>query len=186
MISIIQYCIAMRLDMMICMHAFTVVSLINFSTYTTDMRIIINTFVYLEVLFICSRHNLESIFTIHTLHVYYTVLCQQLPRLTTLFALCAMSLLYQHLFCMELSSCLYLGSRVVWYGFWAYLSRTSKFSFLLSLATQATSPCVAESKAVASLKMVMQGLQTLPFCRTVLTGQINVRVAKGETLKYYT
>ena len=51
-----------------------------------------------------------------------------------------------------------LGSRVVSYGFWAYLSRASKFSFLLSSATQATSPCVADSKAVASLKMVMQGL----------------------------
>ena len=30
--------------------------------------------------------------------------------------------------------------------------------------TQATSPCVAESKAVASLKMVMQGLQTAGLC----------------------
>ena len=29
--------------------------------------------------------------------------------------------------------------------------------------TQATSPCVTESKAVASLKMVMQGLQNL-YC----------------------
>ena len=47
----------------------------------------------------------------------------------------------------------------------AYLSRASKFSFLLSSATQATSPCVAESKAVASLEMVMQGLQTLATVR---------------------
>ena len=54
-------------------------------------------------------------------------------------------------------------------------------NFLLTLlATQATSPCVAESKAVASLKMVMQGLQTLPFCWTVLTGQINVCAAKND------
>ena len=29
--------------------------------------------------------------------------------------------------------------------------------------TQATSPCVTESKVVGSLQMVMQGLQTLPF-----------------------
>ena len=65
---------------------------------------------------------------------------------------------------------LYSGSRVVSYGFWTYLSRASKFSFLLSSATQATSPCVTGSKAVASLKMVMQGLQTLRFGWTVLTG----------------
>ena len=58
---------------------------------------------------------------------------------------------------------LYSGSRVVSYGFRAYLSRAPKFSFLLSSATQATSPCVAELKAVASLEMVMQGLQTLRF-----------------------
>ena len=40
---------------------------------------------------------------------------------------------------------------------------------LLSSATHATSPCITESKAVASLKIVMQRLQTLPFCWTVLT-----------------
>ena len=65
---------------------------------------------------------------------------------------------------------LYSGSKVVSYGFWAYLSRASKFSLLLSSATEATSPCVTESKAVASLKMVMQGLQTQLFGWTVLTG----------------
>ena len=65
---------------------------------------------------------------------------------------------------------LYSGSKVVSYGFWAYLSRASKFSLLLSSATRATSPCITESKAVASLKMVMQGLQTLLFGWTVLTG----------------
>ena len=54
----------------------------------------------------------------------------------------------------------YLGSRVVSYGFTAYLSRASIFSFLLSSVTQTTSPCATESKAVAPLKMVMQGLQT--------------------------
>ena len=68
---------------------------------------------------------------------------------------------------------LYLGTRVVLYGFRAYLSRAPKFSFLLSSATQATSPCVAVSKAVASLEMVMQAYKL--YCSaglgwTVLTG----------------
>ena len=58
---------------------------------------------------------------------------------------------------------LYSGSRVVSYGFWAYLSCASKISFSPSSVTRAMSPCVAESKAVAALKMVMQGLQTLRF-----------------------
>ena len=41
---------------------------------------------------------------------------------------------------------LYLGSRVIYYGFWVYLSRASKFSSLLSSVTQVTSPCVTKSK----------------------------------------
>ena len=60
-------------------------------------------------------------------------------------------------------------ARVSSYGFWAYISRASKFSFLLSSAIQAMSPAVTASKVVGSLKMVMQGLQILRFGWTVLT-----------------
>ena len=45
----------------------------------------------------------------------------------------------------EVSTRLGLESRFVWLLGAAYLSRASKFSFLLSSATQATSPCIAES-----------------------------------------
>ena len=45
----------------------------------------------------------------------------------------------------------------------------SKFSFLLSSATQATSPCATESKVVGSLMMAMQGLKTPRLSWTVLT-----------------
>ena len=61
-------------------------------------------------------------------------------------------------------------ARVSSYGFWAYISRASKFSFLLSSAIQATSPGATASKVVGSLRMVMQGLQILRFGWTVLTG----------------
>ena len=43
-----------------------------------------------------------------------------------------------------------------WYGFWVYISRASKFSSLLFLATRATSPGAASSKVVPSLKVIMQ------------------------------
>ena len=69
----------------------------------------------------------------------------------------------------ESRSLLGLESYFVWL-LWAYVSRALTFSFSLSSATRATSPSVCESKVVASLKLVMQGLQTLPFCWTVLTG----------------
>ena len=44
------------------------------------------------------------------------------------------------------------------YGFWAYILRASKFSFLLSLVNRATSPGATVSKVVGSLKLIMQGL----------------------------
>ena len=68
----------------------------------------------------------------------------------------------------EVRSLLGLESRFVW--LLGVYSRASKFSYLLSSATQATLPCVTGSKAVASLKMVMQGLQTLWFGWIVLAG----------------
>ena len=54
-----------------------------------------------------------------------------------------------------------------------YILRASKFSFLLSSTTQATSPGDTVSKVVGSLKMTVQGLQTLRFSWTVPTGPVN-------------
>ena len=60
------------------------------------------------------------------------------------------------------------------YGFWAYISHAAKY-FLQRLRPR--TPGATSSKVVGSLKMIMQGLQTLHFGWTVLTG---VHAAKND------